>query len=90
MANSDTFSLEDDDFNGLFITQSGSNHVEMQVDGGDDQDDVFFGLKNDDFVSQMEYGDEACGIEESKYSDISEDDFEKDVVKPTQERSVLL
>ena len=76
MANEEAFSLEDDNYGDLLITQSGGNSVvdkDMEID---DDDGLFSGLKEDDFQSPMQSLVQQRGIENAEYSDISEAEFE--------------
>ena len=72
----DTFSLEEDEFSELFITQE-SNRSVSNVSEEENADKLFLGVEEDDF------GTLSVSIVRSKevphYSDISEDnkDFEK-------------
>ena len=71
----DTFSLEDDDFGDLFITQSSSNDngntLQEEKDG-----DTFLGLNQSDFQSPCSSVRSNLNVSETQYSDIS--DFEDD------------
>ena len=87
MSSLDTFSLEDEDYNELFITQSSSNDVGMEVQDNDSGEGKFLGLEKDDFSSPMVSLVGAHGIE---YSDISEDEFEQETAMRSDVRWVLL
>ena len=49
----DTFSLEDDDYGDMFITQSSKHNIEIVPDDDNSNKELFLGLLKNDFSSHV-------------------------------------
>ena len=76
MASSGVFSLEDDDYGDLFITQK-SNVVQESIEKDENDDSgLFLGVAELDFKSPCKKLIPMDGLKNAIYSDISEDEFD--------------
>ena len=78
----EVFSLEDDDYGDLFITQQSSNdqNIKSNLDKSEEEDGLFLGIETSDFKSPCL--SVVSPLKNAMYSDISDaEDFE-DIKKP--------
>ena len=68
----DTFSLEDDDYGDMFITQSSKDNVEIVPDDDNSNKELFLGLSKNDFSSPCSSLLKGQSDSNHQYSDISD------------------
>ena len=81
------FSLEDEDYGNMFITQESSNSDTLQnfKDKSDDEDEFFLRVKTTDFASPCV--SQVMPLKDLMYSDISDcEDFENFEIPSSQNR----
>ena len=78
----DTFSLEDEDVSGMFITQESTQNVSNLGINEDNEDDSIFGIASDDFSSPC-VSLVSCNVNYNpEVSDISDGEVEFQKPKP--------